>query len=98
MASARINATANVIMDIVKRLRELDNSGYQPLTGAIGSEAALEIERLRVDAGRYRFLRKSEDFAVMLPRRTGHIAFMEEALDEHIDAAMPPNALDKRHE
>lgn len=79
-------------MDIVKRLRELDKVGYQPLTGAIGNEAALEIEHLRIDAGRYRFLRKSEDFAVMLPSITGHIAFMEEALDARIDTAMTPNA------
>lgn len=34
-------------MDIVARLRELDKKGYQPLTGAIGEEAAAEIERLR---------------------------------------------------
>lgn len=33
-------------MDIVERLRELDKKGYQPLTGAIGEEAAAEIERL----------------------------------------------------
>ena len=34
-------------MDIIERLRELDKRGYQPLTGAIGAEAADEIERLR---------------------------------------------------
>lgn len=34
-------------MDLVERLRELDKKGYQPLTGAIGEEAATEIERLR---------------------------------------------------
>lgn len=33
--------------DIVKRLRELDVKGYQPMTGAIGEEAAREIEALR---------------------------------------------------
>jgi len=33
--------------DLVGRLRELDKKGYQPLTGAIGREAADEIERLR---------------------------------------------------
>lgn len=30
-----------------ERLHELDKKGYQPLTGAIGNEAADEIERLR---------------------------------------------------
>lgn len=34
-------------MDIVERLIELDEKGYQPMTGAIGAEAATEIERLR---------------------------------------------------
>lgn len=34
-------------MDLVERLRELDRKGYQPLTGAIGVEAADEIELLR---------------------------------------------------
>lgn len=34
-------------MNIVERLRELDKKGYQPLTGAIGEEAAAEIERQR---------------------------------------------------
>ena len=33
--------------DIVDRLCELDEKGYQPLTGAIGQEAANEIKRLR---------------------------------------------------
>lgn len=34
-------------MNIVERLRDLDEKGYQSLTGAIGAEAATEIERLR---------------------------------------------------
>ena len=33
--------------NLIERLRELDVKGYQPLTGAIGDEAATEIERLR---------------------------------------------------
>ena len=33
--------------DIVCRLRELDRTGYQDVTGAIGEEAATEIQRLR---------------------------------------------------
>lgn len=32
---------------LTERLRELDQTGYQPLTGAIGDEAAREIESLR---------------------------------------------------
>jgi len=32
-------------MDITERLRELDVKGYQPLTGAIGAEAADLIEK-----------------------------------------------------
>jgi hypothetical protein len=53
-AMALINSPASGIgvprrttMDIVKRLRDLDKNGYQPLTGAIGEEAATEIEKLR---------------------------------------------------
>ncbi len=38
-------------MDIVERLRELDEKGYQPLTGAIGEDAATEIMRLRSALG-----------------------------------------------
>ena len=38
--------------DIIERLRELDKKGYQPLTGAIGDEAAREIERLREESER----------------------------------------------
>ncbi|MBK8810780.1 MAG: hypothetical protein IPN69_08635 [Acidobacteria bacterium] len=34
-------------MNIVERIMDIDEKGYQPLTGAIGAEAATEIERLR---------------------------------------------------
>ena len=40
--------------DVVVRLRALDREGYQPLTGAIGEEAAAEIERLREENKRLR--------------------------------------------
>ncbi|HMZ56322.1 MAG TPA: hypothetical protein PLT48_15820, partial [Nitrospira sp.] len=43
-------------LDVVVRLRALDREGYQPLTGAIGEEAAAEIERLRQDTKRLDFL------------------------------------------
>jgi hypothetical protein len=33
--------------DIVARLLDLDKHGYQPMTGAIGAEAAAEIKLLR---------------------------------------------------
>lgn len=47
--------------------------------------------QLEVDAKRYWFLRNDENtFAVMTPRRTGHIAYYGRALDELIDAAMRP--------
>jgi hypothetical protein len=45
-------------MDLTERLRELDGKGYQPSTGALGEEAATEIESLRKDAERYRALRR----------------------------------------
>jgi uncharacterized Fe-S cluster-containing protein len=45
------------------------------------------VQRDQADAKRYRFLRDVEtEFAVLLPRKHGHIAFMGEALDTHIDA------------
>lgn len=51
-----------------------------------------ECERriqLEVDAKRYWFLRNDEHtFAVMTPRRSGHIAYYGRALDELIDDAM----------
>lgn len=37
------------IDDLKERLRELDVRGYQPLTGAIGNEAATRIEELERD-------------------------------------------------
>lgn len=52
------------------------------------------VQRDQADAKRYRFLREDEtEFAVFWPRKHGHIAFMGEILDTHIDAAMVrPNA------
>lgn len=35
--------------DLTERLRDLDKKGYQPLTGAIGEEAADTIDRLRAE-------------------------------------------------
>lgn len=47
------------------------------------------VQRDQADAKRYRFLREDErEFAVFWPRKHGHIAFMGEALDTHIDAVM----------
>ena len=69
--------------DLVARLRELDRSGYQPLTGAIGEEAAAEIEKLRKDAARYRWLRAN-------PTWMGWDAdFRPDEIEREIDSAMP---------
>lgn len=40
-------------MDIKDRLRELDKKGYQPLTGAIGEEAATLIAQLEAQLANY---------------------------------------------
>lgn len=39
----------NKLDNLIERLRELDKKGYQPLTGAIGEEAADTIESLRAE-------------------------------------------------
>lgn len=47
------------------------------------------VQRDQQDAKRYRFLREDEtEFAVFWPRKHGHIAFIGEILDTHIDSVM----------
>jgi hypothetical protein len=41
-----------VMSDLTTRLRNLDRVGYEPLTGAIGEEAAATIEALNVRVAR----------------------------------------------
>ncbi len=56
--------------------------------GHAGPCAAHMTESVLRDALRYRFLRGDEEtFAVMMPRKHGHIAFNSEALDHHVDEA-----------
>jgi len=67
-------------LKLVRALRALA-SGQTVCVPAGGDDAR--------DAARYRWLRSDEStFAVFMPRKYGHIAFLEEGLDSHIDEAM----------
>lgn len=55
-----------------------------------------ELEAAKQDAARYGELRKeSSEFAVMLPRKHGHIAFYGKGLDGLIDAALAAGGSDE---
>ena len=48
-----------------------------------------KLNKGNANAARYQFLRSDQHtFAVFMPRQHGHIAFMEEGLDEKIDEAI----------
>lgn len=89
-------------MELTERLRELDKKGYQPSTGAIGEEAATEIEQLRQDAERFRAIRRWHraycvggepgGMNVHLLTMT-RLGLLDEAIDEAIEKT--PNIGDK---
>ena len=85
--------------DLINRLRELDHKGYQPLTGAIGDEAATKIERLQKDAARYNWLVgkvfSRGETCLALYQEFGGAPFKGDTIrmfmDRYIDAAMGMN-------
>lgn len=72
--------------DLVAMMREI--APHSPIAGNLLKEAADEIERLRLDAARYRWLRDSASIRTVHIGTPDRWSYFGSAADAAIDAAM----------